>query len=308
MEAKVEPKNELEKKYESEVIMSPSKLAWKKFKKNKVAMTGLVILAIIILIAILGPIVSPYKMDAIDLENTTAPPSISHLLGTDVNGRDNLTRVMYAGRISLAVGFLSVLIEIVIGVVLGVVAGYYGGIIDSIIMRLVDVFSCLPTLPILMMIGVIMLDLKVRPENKMYVLMLIIGLLSWPGLCRLIRGEILSLRETEYMQAAEALGLKDRRKMFKHLLPNTAATIIVTAALGVGGAILTESGLSFLGLGVTVPTPSWGSLVQSVDDMDTLQNYPWLWVPAGVCILLTVVAVNLIGDGLRDALDPKHNR
>lgn len=308
MEAKVEPKNELEKKYENEVIMSPSKLAWKKFKKNKVAMTGLVILAIIILIAILGPIVSPYKMDAIDLENTTAPPSISHLLGTDVNGRDNLTRVMYAGRISLAVGFLSVLIEIVIGVVLGVVAGYYGGIIDSIIMRLVDVFSCLPTLPILMMIGVIMLDLKVRPENKMYVLMLIIGLLSWPGLCRLIRGEILSLRETEYMQAAEALGLKDRRKMFKHLLPNTAATIIVTAALGVGGAILTESGLSFLGLGVTVPTPSWGSLVQSVDDMDTLQNYPWLWVPAGVCILLTVVAVNLIGDGLRDALDPKHNR
>ncbi len=307
MESKLQSNNELEKKYENEIIMSPGKLAWGKFRKNRVAMTGLVILTIIILIAILGPILSPYNMANIDLSNTTAPPSSAHLLGTDASGRDNLTRVMYAGRISLSVGFLSVLIQVVIGVGLGVIAGYYGGIIDSIIMRIVDIFSCLPTLPILMMLGAIMLDLKVRPENKMYVLMLIIGLLSWPGLCRLIRGEILSLREKEYMQAAEALGLKDRRKMFKHLLPNTVATIIVTAALGVGGAILTESGLSFLGLGVTVPTPSWGALVQSVDDMDTLQNYPWLWIPAGVCILLTVVSVNLIGDGLRDALDPKHN-
>jgi peptide/nickel transport system permease protein len=307
MESKLQPSNELEKKYEKEVVMSPGKLAWKRFRKNKIAMTGLVILTIIILISILGPILSPYNMAAIDLSNTTASPSLAHLLGTDANGRDNLTRVMYAGRISLAVGFLSVLIQVVIGGALGVIAGYYGGIIDSIIMRLVDIFSCLPTLPILMMLGAIMLDLKVRPENKMYVLMLIIGLLSWPGLCRLVRGEILSLREKEYMQATEALGLKDRRKMFKHLLPNTAATIIVTAALGVGSAILTESGLSFLGLGVTVPTPSWGALIQSVDDMDTLQNYPWLWVPAGICILLTVVSVNLIGDGLRDALDPKHN-
>jgi peptide/nickel transport system permease protein len=307
MESKLQPSNELEKKYEKEVVMSPGKLAWKRFRKNKVAMTGLVILTIIILISILGPILSPYNMAAIDLSNTTAPPSLSHLLGTDASGRDNLTRVMYAGRISLAVGFLSVLIQVVIGGALGVIAGYYGGIIDSIIMRLVDIFSCLPTLPMLMMLGAIMLDLKVRPENKMYFLMLIIGLLSWPGLCRLIRGEILSLREKEYMQATEALGLKDRRKMLKHLLPNTAATIIVTAALGVGSAILTESGLSFLGLGVTVPTPSWGALVQSVDDMDTLQNYPWLWMPAGICILLTVVSVNLIGDGLRDALDPKHN-
>jgi peptide/nickel transport system permease protein len=307
MESKLQPSNELEKKYEKEVVMSPGKLAWKRFRKNKIAMTGLVILTIIILISILGPILSPYNMAAIDLSNTTASPSLAHLLGTDANGRDNLTRVMYAGRISLAVGFLSVLIQVVIGGALGVIAGYYGGIIDSIIMRLVDIFSCLPTLPILMMLGAIMLDLKVRPENKMYVLMLIIGLLSWPGLCRLVRGEILSLREKEYMQATEALGLKDRRKMFKHLLPNTAATIIVTAALGVGSAILTESGLSFLGLGVTVPTPSWGALIQSVDDMDSLQNYPWLWVPAGICILLTVVSVNLIGDGLRDALDPKHN-
>ncbi len=307
MESKLQTNNELEKKYEDEVIMSPGKIAWKKFTKNKIAMTGLVILTIIILIAIIGPILSPYNMASIDLTNTTAEPSLVHLLGTDASGRDNLTRVMYAGRISLAVGFFSVLVQVVIGVGLGVIAGYYGGIIDSIIMRLVDIFSCLPTLPILMMIGALMLDLKVRPENKMYFLMLIIGLLSWPGLCRLVRGEILSLREKEYMQAAEALGLKDSRKMFKHLLPNTAAIIIVSAALGVGSAILTESGLSFLGLGVTVPTPSWGALVQSVSDMDSLQSYPWLWIPAGICILLTVVSVNLIGDGLRDALDPKHN-
>ncbi|MDD3223370.1 MAG: ABC transporter permease [Clostridium sp.] len=307
MEGKLQSSSKIQENASKEVILSPGKIAWKKFRHNKIAMVGLVLLIIIILISIFGPMLSPYKMDDIDLENTSSPPTITHLLGTDENGRDELVRVMYAGRISLAVGFFAVVVEVLIGCVLGVASGYYGGIVDSIIMRLVDIFSCLPTLPILMMIGAIMLDLKVNPSSKMYVLMVVIGILSWPQLCRLVRGEILSLREKEYMQAAEALGLRDRRKMFKHLLPNTLATIIVTAALGVAGAILTESALSFLGLGVTVPTPSWGALIQSVDDMQTLQNYPWLWIPAGTCILLTVVSINLIGDGLRDALDPKHN-
>ena len=307
METKLEPNNKIEGKVSKEEILTPGQMAWKNFRHNKIAMSGLIIFLFIVLVSIFGPIISPYKMDDIDLENTSSPPTITHLLGTDENGRDELVRVMYAGRISLSVGVMSVVIEVIIGGALGVASGYYGGIVDSIIMRLVDIFSCLPTLPILMMIGAIMLDLKINPANKMYILMLIIGILSWPGLCRMVRGEVLALREKEYMQAAEALGLRDRRKMFKHLLPNTMATIIVTAALGVGGAILTESGLSFLGLGVTVPTPSWGSLIQSVSDIQSLQTYPWLWVPAGVAILLTVVSVNLIGDGLRDALDPKHN-
>lgn len=307
MEGKLQSTGEAQGNASKEVILTPGKMAWRKFRHNKIAMVGLVLLIIIILISIFGPMISPYKMDDLDLENTSSPPTITHLLGTDETGRDELVRVMYAGRISLAVGFFAVAVQVLIGVTLGVISGYYGGIVDSIIMRLVDIFSCLPTLPILMMIGAIMVDLKVAASNKMYVLMLVIGILSWPGLCRLVRGEILSLREKEYMQAAEALGLRDRRKMFRHLLPNTVATIIITAALGIANAILTESALSFLGLGVTVPTPSWGSLIQSVDDMQTLQNYPWLWIPAGICILLTVVSINLIGDGLRDALDPKHN-
>lgn len=155
------------------------------------------------------------------------------------------------------------------------------------------------------MLGAVMLDLNIKSDYKMYVVMFIIGALSWPTLCRIVRGEILSLREQEYMQAAEALGLRDRKKMFKYLLPNTLSSIIVTATLGIGSAILTESALSFLGLGVTAPTPSWGTLIQAVQDLYTLKELPWLWVPPGICILLTVVAINLLGDGLRDALDPK---
>lgn len=288
-----------------EKIESPWTIAYRRLKKNKLALTGLIIIIVLILIAIIGPIIYPHSYETTNLTNINQKPSMNHLLGTDNVGRDVLARLIYGSRYSLSIGIVAVSISIIIGSTLGVIAGYYGGIIDTIIMRVVDVFMCFPFLPLLIMVSAIMSDLKVAPENRIYIVMLIIGMLSWTSICRMVRGQILSLREQEFMQAAEALGLKDMRKMFVHLLPNTLATIIVSATLGIGGAILTESSLSFLGLGVTPTTPTWGNMIQAANDFYTLSNRWWLWIPPGVCIFLVVISINLFGDGLRDALDPK---
>lgn len=296
------------KGHKKDDVMSPWRIVFKRMRRNHLAIAGLIILTVFVLISAIGPIISPYGMDSLDLMNTSAGPTIKHILGTDDVGRDLLTRLMYAGRISLAVGVIAVGIMVLIGGILGGISGFYGGIIDNIIMRIVDVFMCFPQLPLLIMLGAVMSDLKVPPEYRIFVVMFIIGFLGWPFLCRIVRGQILSLREQEFMQAAEALGLRDRRKIFTHLLPNTFASIIVSATLGIGSAILTESALSFLGLGVTPPTPSWGNMIQGVTDLYTLQHEPWKWIPPGVCIFLTVMAINLFGDGLRDALDPKLKR
>lgn len=293
------------KNMNNEEILSPWKIVSKRLRKNKLAILGMYILLFMILMSVVGPWISPYSMETIDLFNVSASPSFKHLLGTDAVGRDVLVRVMYGGRISLSVGVLAVLIEVIIGSILGGIAGFYGGVVDGIIMRTVDVFMCFPGLPLLIMLAAVMSDLGVPPQYRMYVVMFIIGLLGWPGLCRIVRGQILSLREQEFMQAAEALGLRDKRRILNHLLPNTYASIIVSATLGIGGAILTESALSFLGLGVTPPTPSWGQMVQAVTDAYTLQFKPWIWAPPGICIFLTVMGINLFGDGLRDAIDPK---
>ena len=305
MEVKKEVQVEVKKK---EKVISPGKVVWNRLKKNKLALAGFYILVFMVIFSVAGPWVSPYRSETTTLPAnsvTLQAPTAQHWLGTDEIGRDLTTRLMYAGRISLSVGLMAVVIQILIGSLLGAIAGYYGGLIDGIIMRIVDIFMSIPSLPILILFGAVMSDLKVEPSYRMYIVMVIIGVLSWPGLCRIVRGQILSLREQEFMQAAEALGLRDRRKIIKHLLPNTFSSIIVAATLGIAGAILTESALSFLGLGVTPPTPSWGTLVQNVQDAFTLQYRPWMWVPAGVCIFLTVIAINIFGDGLRDALDPK---
>lgn len=297
MEAKIDIKKEK--------IISPKRLIWNRLRKNKLAMTGLVILIIMVLFTVVGPFLTGYGQETLDFANRKAAPSLQHLMGTDNLGRDVLTRLMIGGRISIAVGVISVVVEVVIGSVLGIVAGYYGGIVDTILMRIVDIILCIPTFPILIVLGAILSDLKVQPQNRIGFLMIIIGFLTWPQLCRLVRGEVLSLREQEYMEASEALGLSDSRKMFKHLFPNTIPTIIVTATLGIGSNILFESSLSYLGLGVMPPSASWGNMIQAVNDSYTMQHYPWLWIPPGMLILLTVVAINILGDGLRDALDPK---
>lgn len=291
-----------------ERIISPSRMAWRRLKKNKLALIGMCILIFMILFSVLGPVISPYTAETMDYNNPTIGPSLKHLLGTDELGRDVLTRLMYAGRISLSVGVSAVVVEILVGSVLGAVSGFYGGITDSIIMRIADIFLCVPFFPILITLSALFSDLNIKAQYKVPFLMFIIGILSWPGLSRIVRGQILTLREQEFMLATNCLGLTDRKKIFKHLLPNTIPSIIVSATLNIGSAILIESSLSFLGLGVVPPTPSWGNMVQSVSDLYKLEHYPWLWVPAGVCILFTVVAINIFGDGLRDALDPKSKR
>jgi peptide/nickel transport system permease protein len=289
-------------------ILNPSRIVWRRLKRNKLAIAGFYIIIFMVALSVIGPLISPYKMETIDLYNINAGPTLQHPLGTDEVGRDVLTRVMYAGRISLAVGVFAVLVSIIIGSIMGAIAGFYGGLVDGLIMRIVDVFLSIPSLPLLIMLGAVMSDWKVPPEYRIFVVMFIIGILNWPFLCRIVRGQILSLREQEFMQAAEALGLRDRKKIYRHLLPNTFASIIVTATLGIGGAILTESALSYLGLGITPPTPSWGQMIQVVNDMYILQFQPWRWIPPGLCIFITTMAINLLGDGLRDAIDPKLKR
>ncbi|MCC3378479.1 oligopeptide ABC transporter permease [Paenibacillus farraposensis] len=284
---------------------SPWRMAIHRFNRNRLALAGLVILILMVIICVLGPMISPYHLDDYKLSDKNLSPNAQYWLGTDKFGRDILLRTMLAGRISLTVGLVATFISVAIGATLGALAGFYRKSVDTIIMRIADIFMALPTLPLLIILGAVLSDLKVDPSNRIYFLMLIIGALSWTSLSRLVRGQILSLREQEFMQATEALGLRDRSKIFRHLLPNTIPIIIVTATLGVAGSIITESALSYLGIGVVPPTPSWGNMISAANNLIDFRKRPWIWIPPGMCILITVVAINLIGDGLRDALDPK---
>lgn len=235
-------------------------------------------------------------------------PSKTHPLGTDGNGMDLLTRIMYGGRISLMIGFIVVIIETVIGVILGGVAGYFGKWVDNLIMRIVDIFNCIPSTPLLIILGSVMNGMRVDPQIRMIYLMLILGFLGWPGIARLVRGQILSLREQEFMVATEATGLAISRRIFRHLVPNVIPQLIVNCTMALGGVILTEATLSFLGLGVKFPFASWGNIINDVSNVYVMTNYWFVWIPAGFCILITVLGFNFIGDGLRDAFDPKMKR
>ncbi len=240
--------------------------------------------------------------------DTYAAPSREHWLGTDRNGMDMLTRLMYGGRVSLVIGFIVEAIASVLGILLGGVAGYFGKWVDNLIMRIVDIFYCIPSMPIIIILGAAMDAMGMDPQIRMIYLMLILGLLSWPGMARLIRGQILSLREQEFMTAAEASGIRISRRIFKHLVPNVIPQMIVSISMGIGGTILTEATLSFLGLGVKFPFASWGNIINDVNDTFVLTTYWFIWIPAGTLLLLTVLAFNLLGDGLRDAFDPKMKR
>jgi peptide/nickel transport system permease protein len=215
---------------------------------------------------------------------------------------------MYGGRVSLVIGFIVVFISALIGVVLGGVAGYFGKWVDNLIMRLVDVFHCIPSTPLLIILGAAMDGMRLDPQIRMLFLMLILGVLGWPGIARLVRGQILSLREQEFMTAAEAAGLGVSRRIFRHLLPNVIPQLIVTCTASLGSAILTEATLSFLGLGVKFPFASWGNIMNDVSNAHVLTSYWFVWIPAGVCLVLAVLGFNFVGDGLRDAFDPKMKR
>lgn len=287
---------------------SPWVTAFRRLRKNKFAMAGLVVLILMVLFSFLGPYFSEWKDVKITVKDRHLPPSSDHWLGTDSLGRDVLLRLMEAGQISILVGVVAAAVIVLIGGTLGAIAGYYGRWVDTVIMRIADILFAVPTLPILITLGAVFSDLKVPPDKRIYLVMFIIGIIGWMSLARLVRSQILSLKEQEFMLANEVLGIRDRRKIFGHLLPNTVPIIIVVATLGVGGAMLTESTLSWLGLGVVPPTPSWGQMLSAANNMIDFSKRPWLWIPPGICILVTIVSINLIGDGLRDAFDPKQKR
>ncbi len=287
-----------------ETIETPWSIVRKKFFKRKIAVAAIIVLLLLIIAVIFAPYLTQYTPEQLNPANANKPPSPEHLLGTDYLGRDYLTRVLYGGRISLQVGLFAVCINVTIGTLVGGIAGFYGGKIDTILMRVAEIFLSLPFFPLAITVSAVV-GTRLPGEYKMYITMMVIGILSWPSLARIIRGQILSLREQEFMQAATAIGLSDRRKIFKHLIPNVLGYIIVSATLGMAGAILTESALSYLGLGVVPPTATWGNMISVANDSYVLLNRPWLWIPPGLCIFLTVMCVNIVGDTLRDAIDPK---
>jgi len=243
-----------------------------------------------------------------ELIDMYAYPSAKHLLGTDQNGMDVLTRLMYGGRISLLVGFVVVIIEMLIGIVVGGVSGYFGGWVDNLLMRFVDLFNCIPYWPIMIITGAVMDTMDVNAYIRIFLLMLIMGLMGWTGPARVVRGQILALREQDFMVATEATGIRVSKRIFRHLVPNVMPLLIVQATMGLGSIIITEATLSFLGLGVKYPIASWGTIINSATNIYVMTNYWFMWIPAGLLILLTVLGFNFVGDGLRDAFDPKMKR
>lgn len=237
--------------------------------------------------------------------NAYAAPDSEHLLGTDDKGMDVFVRLMYGGRISLTIGFIVVFLETFIGVVLGGISGYFGGWVDQLIMRVVDIFSCIPPLPILLIASAVIDSWQVEADKRIYILMAIITIFSWSGIARLVRGQILSLREQEYITATEVMGIPTGRKIFLHLIPNVMPQLIVSMTLGLGSVILYESTLSYLGLGVQLPKAAWGTMIATANDPQVLSYHVNMWLPAGFMIVIAVLGFNFIGDGLRDAMDPK---
>jgi peptide/nickel transport system permease protein len=247
------------------------------------------------ILVILSPVIAPYEFDDVDFKNTKSPPTLKHWLGTDDLGRDLLTRILYGGRISLMIGFCAALVGTLLGFTIGSIAGYYGGKIDNWLMRFTDMAYSIPSLPL-------MIVLSAYTQNSIPIIIIIIGLLSWMSMARVVRAQVLSIKENEYVTAAQMIGVTNFEIIVRHILPNTLGPIIVGATLSVGSAIIIESSLSFLGLGVMPPVPSWGNMLQ--DSQKSMSLQPWLTIFPGMAILITVLSINFLGDGLRDAFDP----
>ncbi len=329
--------------------MSPINLIFRRFFRSKLSIVGLVMVVLLFLFAFVGPLIytrwydasakgnefvvdrTPVKsytyttetytdakgntieyVEVVEKEtelNRYASPSGDHFLGTDDQGYDVFTRLMYGGRISLTIGFIVVILETIIGIILGGIAGYFGGWVDNIIMRIVDIFNCIPALPILLIASAVIDGWKIKgaitDDQQIYVLMIMITLFSWSGTARMVRGQILGLREQEYITATEVMGLSTPRRIFMHLIPNVMPQLIVTMTLGLGSVILYESTLSYLGLGVPIGKAAWGTMIALSNDPVALQYHVNTWLPAGIMIVIAVLGFNFVGDGLRDAMDPK---
>jgi peptide/nickel transport system permease protein len=268
----------------------------RRLKKDKTAVSGLMMVILFFLVSFFAPLIAPYDPGEINVKEILMPPNTQHFMGTDQLGRDILSRVIWGSRISLKVGFVAIGISTLIGTLLGAIAGYYRGWVDSIIMRLVDVMLCFPAFFLILAVIALL-------EPSIWNIMVVIGVTGWMGVARLVRAEFLSLREREFVLAAKAIGSSDVRVIFLHILPNALAPVLVSATLGVSGAILTESALSFLGIGVQPPIPSWGNILSA--GKDNIEIAWWLSLYPGLAILATVLAYNLLGEGLRDVLDPR---
>ena len=270
----------------------------KRFLKHRIAIVAVIILGFITFISLLAPVFARYEYDQIDLRAGGESPSSEHWFGTDRVGRDIWSRTLYGGRVSLAVGVGATVIATVIGTILGAISGFYRGWVDNVIMRITDTVMTFPSI-------VIMLTLAALLPRSLLNIVLIIGGLSWPSVARLVRAQFMSIRESEFVLAARCLGVRDRRIIINHILPNVFAPLVALITFSVGSAILTEAGLSFLGLGVPPPTPSWGNMLESARNLNILQTLPWMWIPPAIMTVLTVLCVNFIGDGIRDAIDPR---
>ncbi len=272
------------------------KIIWHRFKKNPLSVLGLIIIVFFAMIAILASVISPYEPTQINVYNVLSPPSSEHLFGTDELGRDVLSRMIWGARISLMVGFIAVGIAITIGIIVGSISGYYGGKIDAVLMRFVDMMLAFPTFFLILAVIAIV-------EPSISTIMIVIGLTGWMDVARLVRAEFLTLKERDFVMAAKAIGASNLRVMFRHIMPNALSPVFVAATFGIAGAILVESGLSFLGLGVQPPDPSWGNILTS--GKDNIIVAWWLSLFPGLAILITVLSYNLVGEGLRDAIDPR---
>ncbi|HRW49630.1 MAG: ABC transporter permease [Caldilinea sp.] len=272
-----------------------TQIIWHKFRRHKAAVLSGIVLIVMIIVCFGAPWIAPYEFDAIDLRNTRQPPSLDHLMGTDDLGRDAFTRLLYGGRISLTVGIFAALVATTIGAVLGAVAGFYGGGTDNVLMRFTEVIIAIPSLPLLII-------LSSYTQASVVVIILIIGLLSWMATARIVRGSVHSVKRQDFVMAARMMGCRNATIIGRHIIPNVMGPIIVGATLGVGAAIIIESSLSFLGLGISPPTPTWGNMLQ--DSQSTMATKPWLTIFPGLAILITVLCINFLGEGLHDALDP----
>jgi peptide/nickel transport system permease protein len=271
-------------------------LAWLRFRQHRLALAGLVVIVLLALGAILAPQIAPYPPDEPDVRARRQAPSLVHPMGTDQLGRDQLSRLLHGGRFSLQVGLMATVVAVSVGTLVGAIAGHYGGALDNLLMRIVDLMYTLPRLLVLLLLGAVF-------KTSLVFIIVLLGLTSWMTVARLVRASFLSLREKEFVEAARAVGVRDRRLIWRHMLPNAAGPIIVAATLGVAGAILVESTLSYLGYGVQPPTPTWGNMLQNAQG--ELYAAPWLTVFPGLFIFITIMAINFVGDGLRDALDPR---
>ena len=340
-EAEVENTNEETHEMTLKLI-SPFQMVLRRFFRSKLSVIGLLMIISLFLFCWVGPLVytswsatdidktgkldytTPVRVEFTDedgnsysfvqmietqkTDNILSTPSASHPLGTDKTGKDVLARLMMGGRISLTISFMAVFIITILGVIFGGIAGYFGGVIDNIIMRVCDILMCLPGFPILLIVGTLIDASGIDSQYKIYWLMGFLTIISWSGTARLVRGQILSLREQEYMVAAEAMGYSTGRKIFKHLVPNVMPQLIVSMTLSLGSMILYEASLSYLGLGAPEQYAAWGTMINSANDINILQNFFNVWGPPGICIIIAVLGFNFVGDGLRDALDPKMRR